>query len=259
MSKDSRFYLIHQDKDQANLLRQQFHKALEKEQFIEEITISTDSTIIIEELKNQGKSGKLQKVTISQLDNGTDKFTITRIWRINLEQEILGISSANLAKTSECALLILQEPNDNNKQKSYKMSIILIELKGILQLKATKNSRRKETLKNSFSDIENKFKNGINRLYMLLSLNNHFSKIQGYDKSSIYIEFNGVIIYNSSNINASDRQNQLLSIYERQNQKGLVTVSTILRDKDKIRIKFLPKRPQDSAEERTLPLRDLLN
>jgi hypothetical protein len=70
-----------------------------------------------------------------------------RIWRINLEKEIKGISTAN--KTGEIALAILKDKY---------LNVYIIELKSTIKDKTLK-------------EIQGKIEDSISRFYFLLSLN----------------------------------------------------------------------------------------
>jgi hypothetical protein len=251
MSKGKKFFLVSQVNSQ--LLRDKFQKRLVEKGFIEEIPICENETIVIEETN---QNAKLRKVIITQLNDNLDKFTIKRIWRVNLEKEILGISSKNLSKTPECALLVLQEFNSEVETISYKLTIILIELKSTLKIDLKPN---KINAKPERSEIEEKLISGMNRLYMLLSLNNHLNPIQGYNQASIYIEFKGVIVYNKTDIHDPNNDNPLCLIINHSTADNVLTVETILNDHDKITIKCFPKQSQDSEEKRDILLKDLLN
>jgi hypothetical protein len=89
-----------------------------------------------------GKNVKLKKLTLTHLP-----FEKCRIWRINLETRIPGLSTAN--KTGEIALVIL---------KNNYLNVYLIELKSMI----------KDTTLNA---IQEKIQDSINRFYFLLLLN----------------------------------------------------------------------------------------
>ncbi|MEK8019605.1 MAG: hypothetical protein VSS75_022245 [Candidatus Parabeggiatoa sp.] len=92
-----------------------------------------------------GKNAKLKKLTITHLPyEGNEK---NKIWRINLEQEVKGLSTAN--KTGELALAVL---------KNNYLNVYIIELKSAI---------KDPTLK----AIQGKVEHSISRFYFLLSLN----------------------------------------------------------------------------------------
>lgn len=105
--------------------------------------------------------------------------------------------------------------------------IILIELKSSINVKNYHDS----VLKN----IEGKFADGMSRMYILLTLNNHLNPIQGYHQETISIDFQGILFYLKSNL--IDNNSQLYSILN--NQTDLLTCRTLLREQDKIKIKHL--------------------
>ncbi|MEI2418660.1 hypothetical protein V6O07_00140 [Arthrospira platensis SPKY2] len=112
-------------------------------------------------------------------------------------------------------------------EKIYRLMIILIELKSSINVKNYHDS----VLKN----IEGKFADGMSRMYILLTLNNHLNPIQGYHQETIYIDFQGILFYLKSNL--IDNNSQLYSILN--NQTDLLTFRTLLREQDKIKIKHL--------------------
>lgn len=212
--KNRKNYCLNNPDNQDYLsLRDELHSALKNEEFIIEIPITDDESI---EIKENNLDAKLKKITVNQLNYGDDKSKVTNIWKIDLEKDLLGIATSS--KTTECAILILQK-----YESSYRLNILLIELKSTLD-----NQKLRE--------IEQKFSCAMTRLYMLLVLNNHLNPIQNYDKSTIYIDFQGVLFYEYSKFN-SDDDRQLYSILQTPNQSGVLTCKTILRDQDKIKVK----------------------
>ena len=125
MSKNKTFFLINNESNSqdALLVRNQFHKALTEKGIIKEILLD-ENYLEIEE-KNPG--AKLKKVKIEQLNYSNQKFTVEKIWRVNLEATVPGFSTAD--RTTEVAVLVLQKFLDNN----YKLNILLIKLKSSLQ------------------------------------------------------------------------------------------------------------------------------
>lgn len=107
-------------------LRQEFHQALEKWDFIQEISLSQDACIEIQETNKS----ELKKVVINhlQLSSKNDKNISTevdKIWVINLEKELYGISASG--KTPEKAILVLQRKvDDAGKILNYHLQICLI-------------------------------------------------------------------------------------------------------------------------------------
>jgi hypothetical protein len=94
------------------------------------------------DIEEHGKNAAFKKLTITHLPSET-----SRIWRINLEKEIKGLSTAN--KTGEIALAIL---------KNNFLNVYIIELKSTI---------KDHTLK----QIQAKIEDSISRFYFLLSLN----------------------------------------------------------------------------------------
>jgi hypothetical protein len=218
MSKSNKYYLNNPRKLSVPSLRDELHKKLAETQFIEEIT---NDKIEVEE---KNSDAKLKKVSIEELNYSDDKSKVDRIWKINLEKEIFGISTKD--KTPECAILVLQK-----YESSYKLNIILIELKSSISNK-------------DLGKIGEKFQCAMSRIYMLLVLNNHLNSIQGYNESEIYIDFKGILFYQNfaDKIKLTEKNNeklysQMYDILLNSSKSGLLTCQTILRDQDKINIK----------------------
>ncbi|MEM9542190.1 MAG: hypothetical protein AAGA60_22195 [Cyanobacteria bacterium P01_E01_bin.42] len=206
--------------------------------------------IEIGEDKNKGKTGKLQKVSIIDCQDVIDrnvlsdnnlKKGIERIWRINLEKEVKGSEGFKTsAKTTEIALLILKK----RRSSKYTLYVILIELKTQLTIKEFTESRRKKDKDEKAGQlraIAEKFRCSINRMCMLLTLNNHKNPTRGFANDDISIEFKGVIFYNTSSIDESKIEKnsddeKMYRILQREN--NLLTLKTILDRKDKMEIRF---------------------
>ncbi|MDB9315648.1 hypothetical protein PN462_21220 [Spirulina sp. CS-785/01] len=218
-------------------IRQEFQKALQKEGLIEEIDLQDDI-----EIQETGKNATLKKLEITNLNFRDSKSAVEKIWRINLEQEIPGISTKG--NTTEVALAVLQR----FYLGSYSLNIILIELKSSLQ-------KPKNKKPSTLVDIHNKFKDTMNRMYMLLTLNNHYNPQKQYNEQTIYVKIKGAVVYNKNNI-SNDDGSELYSVL--QNSKKLISCSSILDDKDKIEVKFFPKQSGDDEESRVIALSDLL-
>ena len=219
MSKN--YYLDSYKNPGGFFLRDELHKALVKEEFIVEIPITEDEIIEITESSN---GAKLKKVSIEELNYSDDKSKVDRIWKINLEKEIFGISTKD--KTPECAILVLQK-----YESSYKLNILLVELKSSISNK-------------DLRPIGEKFQCAMSRIYMLLVLNNHLNSIQGYNESEIYIDFKGILFYQnfSDKSKFTEKNNeklysQMYDILQTPGKSRLLTCQTILRDQDKINIK----------------------
>ncbi|HAN75999.1 MAG TPA: hypothetical protein DCQ51_19030 [Planktothrix sp. UBA8407] len=272
MSNKKQFLSIRQDiQSKKKLLKFEFQKALAGQSLIEKVDLNDDSIEIIE----TGKKAKLKNVSIRILDFKDKKSSIEAIWRVNLEIPIPGISTQG--KTVEMALIISQKYETGD----YCLNVCLIEMKSSLQPRRINENAKndkdvKDVKENSLIEIVQKIQCSMNRMYMLMSLNNHQNR-KGYSGVNIHIEFKGIIIFNENELIASDFNNsdvdpKLLApskeLYETSkdlykfltsdNRSGLLSVRTILDDKDKITIKFFPKKDNDSEKHRTLQLGDLL-
>ncbi|ALB41771.1 MULTISPECIES: hypothetical protein [unclassified Anabaena] len=218
MSKSNKYYLNNPKKLSVPSLRDELHRKLAETQFIEEVT---NDQIEVEE---KNSDAKLKKVSIEELNYSDDKSKVDRIWKINLEKEIFGISTKD--KTPECAILVLQK-----YESSYKLNIILIELKSSISNK-------------DLGKIGEKFQCAMSRIYMLLVLNNHLNSIQNYHESEIYIDFKGILSYQnfSDKSKFTEKNNeklysQMYDILQTPGKSRLFTCQTILKDQDKINIK----------------------
>ncbi|MBP0016452.1 MAG: hypothetical protein J7647_02710 [Cyanobacteria bacterium SBLK] len=242
-------------------IRQKFYKFLREQEIIIELCDFSNGCndlnepIEIEEKKNRNKNKKnttkLQKVIIADrnciLDSQPD---IERIWRIELEKEIKGLEGFKTeAKTTEIALLILKKRRTKEGTRKYTLYIILIELKTTLTIKESLESRSRK-IKDKAGDlgsIANKFRCSMNRMYMLLTLNDHRNSNQGFQKDDIDIEFKGLIFYNTDSIDESKIEE---NSYDRQMYKilkqedNLLRFQTLLYPEDKIAIEFIKN--QDS-------------
>jgi hypothetical protein len=239
-------------------LRQEFHQALEKQGFIQEISPSQDEYIEIQETKKSD----LKKVVINhlQLSSKNDKNISTevdKIWVINLEKELPGISASG--KTPEKAILVLQRKvDDAGKILNYHLQICLIELKASLQAKKDKESTLKQ--------IAGKFQSGMNRIYMLLTLNNHANPQKNYQNAQIFVQFRGIILYNRNEISDIAKENErdynlsestLYKILSQPTKSDLLTLETLLEERDKIVVRFIQK-PNQNQNYITIGLKDLL-
>jgi hypothetical protein len=239
-------------------LRQEFHQALEKQGFIQEISLSQDEYIEIQETNKSD----LKKVVINhlQLSSKNDKNISTevdKIWVINLEKELPGISASG--KTPEKAILVLQRKvDDAGKILNYHLQICLIELKASLQAKKDKESTLKQ--------IAGKFQSGMNRIYMLLTLNNHANPQKNYQNAQIFVQFRGIILYNRNEISDIAKENErdynlsestLYKILSQPTKSDLLTLETLLEERDKIVVRFIQK-PNQNQNYITIGLKDLL-
>ena len=207
MSKNNKYYLNNPKKLSVPSLRDKLHKALAKEEFIVEIPVTEDEII---EITESSKDAKLKKVSIEKLNYSDDKSKVEKIWRINLEKNISGISTSGA--TPECAILVLQKYESEN-EISYRLNIILIELKSSID---------NEKLNN----IRNKFSCAMSRIYMLLVLNNHLNLTKGYSEEEIYIDFKGILFYKENNLKG-EYDREFHEIFKHTNLSGLLTCKTI--------------------------------
>lgn len=221
MSKKRKKFLVFNEPDSQApfLLRAEFHKALVKEGIIEQIWVDDDFI----EVKETSEKAKLKRIKIIKLNDSDRQSQVEIIWRVNLEKEIPGISTGS--KTPEVALLVLQKFLERN----YKLNIILIELKSSLQNRELVN-------------IKEKLRCAMNRLYMLISLNNHGNPSQGYNWATIHVKFIGAIFYSRNNIQASKiTEPEAIEIYDilqKTPPSGQLRWSSLLNDNDPIEIKF---------------------
>jgi hypothetical protein len=235
MSKNNKFYLNNPKKPSVHSLRDKLHKALAKEEFIVEIPVTEDEIIEIKEetvpvkLKNPVK---LKKVFIHKLNYSDDKSKVEKIWKIDLQKNLSGISTSGA--TPECAILVLQK-----YESSYRLKILLIELKSSID-------------DEKLEEIRNKFSCAMSRIYMLLVLNNHLNLTKGYSEEEIYIDFKGILFYIKNNLKGEyDREFHEIFNHD---SSGSLTCETILNKEDKIKVKFFCWQ-----DEKTISLQDLLS
>ncbi len=253
MSKKGEFLIVsNTDKsdksDNYFLIRNKLHKALYENNLIEELSLEDDNFVEIKETDNKAI---LKKVIINELNHQREKSEIKRIWKINLENDILGISTKG--KTTEIALLVLEKFEGEN----YRLNVILIELKSSLQPSKSKSDNEKSQKKSSLSDIELKFQHSMNRLYLLLSLNNHQNPQKRYDKTTIQVRFVGAIFYNKNETTKNNDDSTQLYKMLHQISNNLLTLETIIKERDKIEVKFFQN--QDSKKDNmSVSLKELM-
>ncbi|MDJ0524913.1 MAG: hypothetical protein PX634_06210 [Microcystis sp. M53600_WE12] len=241
-------------------LRQEFHQALEKQGFIEEISPSQDEYIeILETNKSDLKKVVINHLKLSSKNDKNISTEVDKIWVINLEKELPGISASG--KTPEKAILVLQRKvDDAGKILNYHLQICLVELKASLQAKKDKESTLKQ--------LAGKFQSGMNRIYMLLTLNNYANPQKNYQDTEIFVHFRGIIFYNRNEIKDSDiaKENQrdynssestLYKILSQSTESDLLTLETLLEERDKIVVRFI-KNPNQTQNYITIGLEDLL-
>lgn len=170
----------------------------------------------IEESKNRGDAGTLQKVIIYDIPINDDSY---KIWRINLENEVQGLSSSN--RTGETALAVVKVG-----KKTY-LDVYLIELKS--QIKDKRHDLR---------NILKKFGDSISRFYFLLSLNDNDDH-KAFP--NLEIRFIGLVFYNGKaqlEPNYPDQNDEIHKIFKNNQQTGMLLCETIL-DRQKIPVKFI--------------------
>lgn len=227
--KRNNFLIINQGNgNDSFLVRNEFHKALAKERLIEEILLENE---LIEIKEEREKTPSLKQVKIVELNYANKKFQVEKIWRVNLEKQIPGIST--IGKTTEVALLVLQKYLESN---SYRLNIILVELKSSLQPKKTKSGK---ILSSSLEEIKEKFRDTMNRMYMLLTLNNYGNPDKDYSHASIYLHFRGAIFFHRNEIKEADIEtNDEKTLYvSLTGKKSILSCSTIMNNLDKIQVK----------------------
>ncbi|MFM7367408.1 MAG: hypothetical protein ACKO2Z_06315, partial [Sphaerospermopsis kisseleviana] len=154
-----------------------------------------------------------EKVGVQELNYFDAKFKVERIWKINLEKPIPGIATSS--KTTECAVLVLKK-----YESSYRLNILLIELKSSIDNKELER-------------ISEKFSCAMSRVYMLLVLNNHLNPKQGYHEEEIYIDFKGILFYQTFSERKKLEENKYSKFSEiitSDNKSGTLICQTILRD-----------------------------
>ena len=264
MSKNNTFFLINNEDNSKNsfLVRNQFQQALADKGIIEEIVWLDRDCIQIEE---KSKGAKLKQVKIEQLNYSNEKSTVEKVWRVNLEAEVPGISTKD--KTPEVAVLVLQKFSDNN----YKLNILLIELKSSLQPPKNKKGKIQDS---SLLEIKKKFEAATSRMYMFLSLNNHGNTEKSYDRATIHIGFKWVVFYNEDELknslkkadnNKKDRddirnskdEERIYEILKKPEASGFVIAGTILSNEERIQLKFIANKNKEEPSI-TVKLKDLL-
>jgi ferredoxin-fold anticodon binding domain-containing protein len=215
--------------NQEEPLRKKLQAALKQQGLIEEIDFDEDF-IEIWGSDTKGK-GKLQTIRITGLELLSSSI-IRKIWKVNLENQIPGISTSG--KTTEVALVVLQD-----RDPALVLNIVLIELKTSLQLVEEKNKKSK----NTFQDLEDKLIGTLNRMYMLLTINNH-GTFKAYEEKKIVLEFRGIVCYNDEAIKLPDSfllgSSSLYQLFKTAKGKeyGIWDCETIC-GKEKIKVKFI--------------------
>jgi hypothetical protein len=232
-------------------IRRSFHRNFSTGELVTEINFSYEDEIRITEHKNTD-ANKLKTVIINlKVGRISDVIRIEKIWQVNLETIIqddkLGLGASQQSSTCECALIILTL----DQYKQYNMNVCLIELKTDIGLKILESLIRK-------------IRSNMNAMYLFLTLNNHDNPAQGYEGKEIKTNFKGIIFYNKTSINENQdvsrldlTQRDLLEIFKRNCKDNLLEISTFLKEKDKIGIKFF-KNPNKDTDEMEISIQDLI-
>jgi hypothetical protein len=103
---------------------------------------------------------------------------------------------------------------------------------------------------------------------MLLTLNNHANPQKNYQNAQIFVQFRGIIFYNCNAIKDSDiakendqdynlSESTLYKILSQPTKSDLLTLETLLEERDKIVVRFIQK-PNQNQNYITIGLKDLL-
>jgi hypothetical protein len=103
---------------------------------------------------------------------------------------------------------------------------------------------------------------------MLLTLNNHANPQKNYQNAQIFVQFRGIIFYNRNEITDSDiaKENEpdynlsestLYKILSQPTTSNLLTLETLLEERDKIVVRFIQNLNQ-TQNYITIKLEDLL-
>ncbi|MDT3676634.1 hypothetical protein [Microcystis wesenbergii] len=106
----------------------------------------------------------------------------------------------------------------------------------------------------------------MNRIYMLLTLNNHANPQKNYQDTEIFVHFRGIIFYNRNEISEIAKENEpdynsrestLYKILSQSTTSNLLTLETLLEERDKIVVRFI-QNPNQNQNYITIGLKDLL-
>lgn len=229
-------------------IRNELHIFLEKEKIVREI--QDDFVEILE--KNTNASLKSVKIT-NLYDPIIGDTNSARIWRVDLEELTNSKNQGSknqrfsiTGKTTEIALLVLTKRGVN-----LTLYVCLIELKSSLR----PDEKNKKTW-SCLDDVADKFQSSINKICLLLTLNNYDNPLQGYANQNINVIFKGLLFYNKDNIDRSSPLLQeplespgtnLLAILDSQKNESpsMLSVTTMLDNINKIEIKFFKNNYQD--------------
>jgi hypothetical protein len=207
-------------------------------------------------IKFSSDKADLKKITINK-NKTPEKYGIQNIWMVNLE--LMNNFNKNFpyflqsGKTPEVALLILCREQNS---ETYKLYVCLIEMKSNL---------KQDTRWSCLGDVEKKFEDGMSKMYFLLTLNNHYNPLRGYENQNIRVIFRGLVFYNRDDIirpvqiqlNENERGTKLLKILDEPKASNKLIVTTVLETEDRIEIKFF-KNPNEDTDEMEVSIQDLI-
>jgi hypothetical protein len=225
MSKQKKRFLTNFSDNNPVLLRNEYANALIQAGLLQKIDLN--DSITIREEKNATK----HTIIINNLlcTNETATQSVMDIWVFNLETEKRGFTT--IGKTTECAILVFLQGENQDK-----IVILLPELKQSL------------TTNKTLSDCETKFKDTMNRLYLLLLATNDRETMKN-ERTTIF-QFKGFIFYQNDNLNANETS-ELYNIYK--GDSTVYTCSTLLNENDKINIECIK-----TSEKQTFSLKTLI-
>ncbi len=195
-------------------LRNAYYKALVEIGLLENVDLS--ATIKIEEKKEEKA---IHTVILTNLHCKNECEEVVEIWKFDLEKEKRGYKT--IGKPTECAILVFLKRENEDK-----IVVLLPELKSSLQTNKT------------LEHCEGKFKDTMNRLYLLLLATNDRETTES-DLKNTKIIFKGIIFYIRDEINeANESDGALKRIKYDENGKVLATFATIMNENDKIQVVF---------------------
>ena len=101
---------------------------------------------------------------------------------------------------------------------------------------------------------------------MLLTLNNHANPQKNYQNVQIFVQFRGIILYNRNEISDIAKENErdynsiestLYKILSQSTESDLLTLETLLEERDKIVVRFI-QNPNQNQNYITIGLKELL-
>jgi hypothetical protein len=233
-------------------MRNRLHQAFNDEELVVEADFEKNEIEVLGITQDGESTGKttsepqLKKVVITHV---YDSNHIEKIWIVNLEKNIPGISGSG--SRTERAILVLQRRTESK----YVLNVILVELKTDLK-------KRKKG--NSIQQIAKKLRDSMNYMYLLLTLNNHQIPQKDYINKSIELSFKGIVFYNRSQIKENDLtendEKELYQILHRSKNPPTMTCETIINQRDKIEVIFVqnPGQQGEEMEEMSITLLDII-